>query len=208
MAGAVPTPRCCDGPWTRCRPACSHRRPRRPGLPGTARYLLLGVLAVGNPWAAETLYQAHVDLAGVHLPPTDGYLAPLLVVVTAVLVGLAWPAWDPQPPPDPAGYWLAGNLRTLVFLAVTVWLLRRLAAAGPVPPGPWRTPAMFAAPLAGAVAGALGGAAVQVGLGEPAVTGRALLQATLSFSSGGLLCAVLAGTLLALVVARSAGSGR
>ncbi|MER7168988.1 hypothetical protein ABT336_23335 [Micromonospora sp. NPDC000207] len=161
-------------------------------LPVTARILLLTVLALGNPWATDLIHQVRYAL-----PDADGTAGLLVVLAVTILVAASWPTWDPRPTdPDTTWLWLAGNLRTLLFLIITIWLLRRLATTA-APTALWRTLALLAAPLLGATGGTLAAALTQLLLDDPLLRGTSLIPSVLTTLTGGLYFCVLSGALLA-----------
>jgi hypothetical protein len=175
--------------------------PTPAGLPVAGAVLLAGVLLVGSPWVVEPLTRWQYDFAA-----AEGFTGVGSALAVGLLVGLTWPTWDPRPPePDQVTLWFADNLRTALFVLVTVVLLRRLAAGHPAPSALWRFLAHLAAPVLGVVVATLGAVGVNLALGGEPLREGGLVGSVLGLLSGGLFCGLVYGLLLAWVAVRPPG---
>ncbi|MBX7267048.1 hypothetical protein KIF24_14125 [Micromonospora sp. Llam7] len=109
------------------------------------------VLVAGSPSGHDLLTGMIRDL-----PRADGIAATGVQLARFVLIGLMWPQWE-LPPDTPRAYssWLWNDLRTLLFVALTLWLLSRLNAL-PSPARAYRALAVLGATMVSAVVAALG----------------------------------------------------
>ncbi|TDC42023.1 hypothetical protein [Micromonospora sp. KC213] len=168
-------------------------------LPLTARVLVAVVLVLGNPWAYPVLFEWVSDL-----PDSEGLAGLVTGLGEMTVFALRWPHWDPRiAEPRMLGYALAQNLRTLLFVLVTVWLLRRLATGAP-PRRAYRVLAVFAAPLVGAAVAAVGVTALLVMVDNLHVYGYRddPSRVVRDMLAGGLHAGFVLGGLLAWVQAR------
>ncbi|WP_146605737.1 hypothetical protein [Micromonospora craterilacus] len=127
-------------------PAVSAPARRLP--PGTWVFVPMA-LAAGSRWGQLLILGWVNDL------PRAGGLAGMASELTGMLLrGLVWPRWNLEL----IEYRLPDNVRTLLFLGITVWLLSRLAAR-PAPSRAYQAFAVFGAVTVSALAAVLGGAA-------------------------------------------------
>ncbi|WP_441157627.1 hypothetical protein [Micromonospora sp. H33] len=133
---------------------------RPPRFPAEARVLLGLVLLAGNPWVAGQAVEWRYDLSD-----GEGLAGLFGVAAETVLVGLTWPAWNLWDVPDGAAWWfVVENTRTVLFVVLTVVLLRRLAAS-PAPPGLHRVLGQVGAAVLGAALAAVAALLLHVVLG-------------------------------------------
>ncbi|TDB81869.1 hypothetical protein [Micromonospora sp. KC721] len=171
-------------------------------LPPTAHVLVAAVLILGNPWVFPVLFEWVYDL-----PDADGFAGLVAELGEMTVFALRWPHWDPRlADPRMLGYALAQNSRTLLFVLVTVWLLRRLATGAP-PRRAYRVLATFAAPLVGAAVAAIGVTALLVIVDGVHVYGYRDDAARMvrDMLAGGLHAGFVLGTLLAWIQASRPG---
>ncbi|MEW2382173.1 hypothetical protein AB0873_08775 [Micromonospora sp. NPDC047707] len=187
------------GPLTRAPldplppPAVPPAPPPGGGLPLAARVVVLLVLAAGNPWVSRPLTEWRFDLSD-----AEGFAALVAAPGEMILSALLALRWEVRITDDrQLPFWLAQNARTLVFVLVTVWLLRRLAAAVPAPSPVHRALAVFAAPVAGGALAAAGGVVLLVLLGAGDVYGYDRPQ----YVRGALVDGVHAGFVLGVFLA-------
>ncbi|WP_433527874.1 hypothetical protein ACQPYA_15945 [Micromonospora sp. CA-263727] len=176
--------------------------PARRRIPNAARVFVALVLAVGSPWGNRQL-QDWLD----PLPREDGPAGLALELTRTLGYGLAWPRWDAEPASSRfVGYWLAENLRTLLFIAITVWLLGRLVAL-PAPTRPYQALAVLGASVASAVTATLGGIVFAL-LVDDAGPLTDLRPLTLSAVGGGVIAGLAYGLLLIGLMTRSRAGDR
>jgi hypothetical protein len=132
-----------------------HESPRPRPVPAGVWLFVLAVLAAGSRWGAELLRGWAADL-----PTAEGPAGLSAELVRALIYGVTWARWDLEPERSSmVGYWLAENLRTLLFVVGTVWLLRRLGDRPP-PSGTFRWCAVLGAVTVTAVLAAFAGGLV------------------------------------------------
>ncbi|SCL36377.1 hypothetical protein GA0070616_5471 [Micromonospora nigra] len=173
--------------------------PAPPRLPAGAGLLAGAAVLVGSPWVNEQLRQWQSEL----VKRDDGIVGLITGIGNTALYGLTWLRWDLglEDGPD-LTYRLSENLRTVLFIVLALWLLRRLAAATPVPPRGHRALVAFAVPVLAAVAAAIGGLVVLLfddGGHARQLTSPYLVPDTLSSA---LFCGSVFGVLLAWLTAR------
>ncbi|MFI7576906.1 hypothetical protein [Micromonospora sp. NPDC049497] len=168
-------------------------QPRRP-LPRVAAAVVVVVLVAGSPWGYEAITEWRYGL-----PSADGLGAVLTSLVEMMIFGLTWLRWQARITDDGGGYWLVENAKVLVFVLATVWLLRRLAAAGPAPSRTYRVLATLGAPLAGAAAAtAVAVLLLKLLVSDAALDSSGYLRSLLA---GGMYAGAVLGAPLALVAA-------
>ncbi|MFI7078544.1 hypothetical protein ACIBO1_14750 [Micromonospora sp. NPDC049903] len=137
----------------RVTPPDESPQPRR--TPAGAWLFVVVALAAGSRWGAELLGGWAADL-----PTAEGPSGLAAELLRALLHGLTWARWELEPERSSmVGYWLSENLRTLFFVAGTVWLLRWLATRS-APAAAYRAYAVLGAATVTAVLAAFAGGLV------------------------------------------------
>ncbi|WP_431729669.1 hypothetical protein [Verrucosispora sp. TAA-831] len=178
--------------------------PRPRPVPAGVGLFVVAVLAGGSRWGAELVRGWAADL-----PSADGPAGLTAELLRALIYGVTWARWDLEPQRSGmVGYWLAENLRTLLFVVGTVWLLRRLGDR-PTASGPYRACAVLGAVTVTAVLAAFAGGLVGLLLvpddlvlyGDP----RWWVNTTIT---GALIAGLVYGPGLAVATMRSGASPR
>ncbi|MFF0718119.1 hypothetical protein [Micromonospora sp. NPDC003816] len=137
----------------RVTPPDQSPQPRR--TPAGAWLFVAVAVAGGSRWGAELVRGWAADL-----PTADGVPGLAAELLRVLLWAVTWPRWELAPAQPPmVGYWISENLRTLLFVAGTVWLLRWLADR-PAPSAVYRMCAVVGVVGVATVLAAFGGALV------------------------------------------------
>ncbi|WP_433393898.1 hypothetical protein [Micromonospora sp. KLBMP9576] len=168
------------------------------------RLLLCLVLLAGNPWSVRLITDWRYELP--RGPGPSGLLGALGEVF---LLAASWPRWEFRPVrSELLAWWLAENARTVLFVAITAALLRRLDTQSLAPQRAYRVLGVIGASVTGAVLAAVGAVVLHMATDSGGLRGVNLTATVLETLTGAMFCGLGFGALLAWASVRRPGPRR